>query len=65
MKEYAVDVAFDYYATIFVKADSEEQAREKVMNEFSFSEHYQVLARGKQVDFENIEFMGVGEVVGD
>jgi hypothetical protein len=62
MNEYAVDVAFDYYDTIFVKADSEDEARDKIMNEFQFSEKYKVLAHGKEVDFDNIEFMAVGEV---
>jgi hypothetical protein len=63
MKEYAVDVAFDFYDTIFIKANSKEEAKSKVANEYGLSDKYKVITGTKRLDFDNIEVMSVGDVV--
>ena len=65
MNEYAIDVAFDYYDTIFIKANSEEEAKSKVVSEYGLDEKFRVIAHGKEVKFDNIEIMAVGDVLND
>lgn len=65
MKEYAVDVAFDFYDTIFIKANSPEEAKSKVANEYGLGDKYKVITGTKQLDFDNIEVMSVGDVLND
>jgi hypothetical protein len=63
MREYAVEVELAYYATIFVEANSPEEAEQIVMESDKFLPNYKVLAYGKEREFGNVEFMGVGDVV--
>lgn len=65
MKEYAVDLELSYYPTVFVKANSPDEARDLVMEKMEFMEGYKVLVYGKIKEFENVEFMGVGDVISE
>lgn len=65
MKEYAVEVELSYFDTVFIEAESKSEAISKVMDNYPFSDNYKVIAFGKEEDFANVEFAGIGEVEND
>lgn len=65
MKEYAVEVELSYFDTVFVEAESKSEAITKVMDTHPFGDNYKVLAFGKEEEFANVEFVGIGEVEND